>query len=91
MDIITYSLLKKLITSNNAKTDYYFMKNGFNYPGNDIPKKDRIQSYFNNGSWDASMVQEAVAKNWITQSECDEIITAIVDASRLNRSSAGNQ
>ena len=91
MDIITYSLLKKLITSSNAKTDYYFMKNGFNYPGNDIPKKGRIQSYFNNGSWDASMVQEAVAKNWITQSECDEIITAIVDASRLNRSSAGNQ
>lgn len=38
-------------------------------------KFQKIKFYYTSGRWTAEMVQQAVEKNWLTQEECDEILT----------------
>lgn len=36
---------------------------------------DIVKKWYDRGKWSADVVKEAVAKGWITQEECDEILT----------------
>ena len=38
---------------------------------------EKVKSYYDKGLWKESRVREAVVRNWITQEECDEILTPI--------------
>lgn len=38
-------------------------------------KYTKVKDYYDKGLWNAQMVRNAVIKGWITQSECDEILS----------------
>ena len=41
------------------------------------PKYDLVKSYYDRGLWNADRVRRAVTCHWITQAECDEILSGV--------------
>ena len=41
------------------------------------PKYELVKSYYDRGLWNADRVRRAVTCHWITQDECDEILSGV--------------